>query len=220
MASAQDNATERTVSVQGSAQVSIEPDEGNVEFTVSVTQPSARMAQEVAANATTAVLEALAEVQGLNVTRDVRTITITVAPKTETERESGRERIVGYTFEQRLNARVSDITGDMLSEVLDAIIGAGGDDVVVNSFMLSASTESYAEASNRARQAAVEDAQSVAELLAASAGVTLGEIMQITDNNMTPRSADAGRASKFVSTPIPTGDMTITATVSMVFGLE
>ena len=82
MASAQDNATERTVSVQGSAQVSIEPDEGNVEFTVSVTQPSARMAQEVAANATTAVLEALAEVQGLNVTRDVRTITITVAPKT------------------------------------------------------------------------------------------------------------------------------------------
>ena len=88
---------------------------------------------------------------------------------------------------------MSDITGDMLSEVLDAIVGAGGDDVVVNSFMLSASTESYAEASNRARQAAVEDAQSVAELLAASAGVTVGEIMQITDSNMTPRSADAGR---------------------------
>ena len=89
---------------------------------------------------------------------------------------------------------MSDITGDMLSEVLDAIVGAGGDDVVVNSFMLSASTEVYAEASNRARQAAVEDAQSVAELLAASAGVTVGDIMQITDNNMTPRSADAGRA--------------------------
>lgn len=85
---------------------------------------------------------------------------------------------------------IPNITGDMLSDVLDTIVSSGGDDVTIDSFTLSASTDLISEATNDARQAAVEDAEAVAELLSAAAGVVLGRPVQIQDTNAAPRTAN------------------------------
>lgn len=79
---ARSNETQATLSVQGSAELSVPPDQANVVFTTSVTEDSAREARQNAANVTNTVLAALGEIEGLNVTEDVRTVTINVSPKT------------------------------------------------------------------------------------------------------------------------------------------
>lgn len=97
---------------------------------------------------------------------------------------------------------VRDLSSDLLSNVIDSAVLAGGNALQISSVTLSLSPSASTAALNAARRAAVKDAQETAQLLASAAGVVLGGPQRIEDSNSTPATplptAAAGQSGIFL----------------------
>ncbi|TMV59997.1 DUF541 domain-containing protein, partial [Thioclava sp. BHET1] len=87
---------------------------------------------------------------------------------------------------------------------------------------LSFGLKDDAKAQDEARAAAVKDAMAKAKLFAGAAGLRLGPVRTITEEGgggaPMPMMKTFARAASPV--PVASGEVTVTASVSMVFGLE
>jgi hypothetical protein len=110
---------------------------------------------------------------------------------------------------------------DQTGPVLDAVATAGGNLTRVNSvsFSIDDPTPFY----NQARTKAVADAVATAKQLADNAGVKLGKVTYITESSNIPgpiyRTDLAAAPGKDTSTPISTGEITITADVQISYAI-
>jgi hypothetical protein len=140
---------------------------------VSVLEPEASKAAENAAATANAVIEALVSA---DIERgDITTSLYAINPEYDHTRD-GR-RLLGYRVDNTLTIHIRGI--DQVGAVLDAVIAAGGDAVVIHGLALT--VEDEAPLLEEARALAWADALAKARHLAGLAGLTLGDPLFIAE---------------------------------------
>ena len=214
--------TPRTLTVTGTAEVSVQPDICYVSFGAeTVNKRSARDAyrtNSVLMNAITAAVKAA----GIEA-KDIQTAQFSVTPSYRTEEKTGKRLFDGYAVSQQIDVKVRDL--EKVSAVLDAGIEAGATEIGSVSFTVENPKRYTADARMEAARAAQAKAQTMAEVM----GVTLGKPTSITESEpggygnyyaqsnvtMESRSGDA------VDTPsLQQGEVKLTRTVYVTYEIE
>lgn len=189
---------------------------------VEVTRLNATDARETGAVAVNATLTALATV-GIS-TDAISTSGLTLQPGYEYEPSTGAVNPTGITFAQTFEVTLTNVTAESIGSVVDTVVAAGGSAVQVSSVTTTLSPETARTVMSSARRLAVADAINTASVLSQAAGVSLGPITLITDNNSSPPmpyetapSADAamGPPEKGTPTQYVVGQYETLASVSM-----
>jgi uncharacterized protein YggE len=130
------------------------------------------------------------------------------------------QKLVGYRVVRQMTARVRDLAA--LGGILDGIVAAGANEV--GGAQMAASDPSAGE--HEALRAAMAAARAKAEALAASAGVTLGDVARIEEEagpGVMPmpkfRAMGAMAESADVGTEVAAGDLTVTRHIRVWFAI-
>jgi len=203
----------RQITVLGSAEVAATPDMAVISMGVEARADSARAAMDETSAAMAAMLERL-EAAGI-APRDMQTSNLSLSAVWEQDDRDGARRIDGFAARNELTLRVRDLGA--LGEVMDAVLSEGA-----NRFGgLRFSIADPAPLESEARKRAVTDAVAKARELAEAAGVTLGEVLTISESGgyRPPMMEMAARSDARAAVPVAAGEMTIQAQVSMVFAI-
>lgn len=213
--SAQAEALPRQITVTGEGQIEAVPDMATL--TLGVTN-EAEEAEVAMAATSSAVAQMLDRLTGMGIAaRDIQTQRLALNPVWSNRggSTSGPAKITGFVASNMVMVRVRDL--DALGPVLDGVISDGANDFNGLQF----SVQDMDPLQDQARAAAVKDAIAAAGLLAEAAGVTLGPVVSIADhggggNGPMMMNMAAARDS---SVPVAAGEITVSATVSMVFSI-
>lgn len=203
----------RVITVAGEGRVSRVPDMATVRVGASHQAKSAQAAMNAVSEALRAMMRKV-EQAGI-APQDMQTQGLSLhAVRDQKSIQSGGPQLVGFVASNQLSLRVRDLEG--LGAVLAALVGAGANDIGGIGFGLSAPDE----AQNNARRAAVADARARAELYAQAAGVTLGQVVSITEGagGAVPR-VEMMRSAKVNAVPIAPGEVTVSAHVQVTWAL-
>ena len=210
----------RTVSVSATGQADAVPDAARASITVEVTDPaSAQTAQQEAAVAATAVLDALTTA-GIP-SEDIATQALTVSPA-YTYTSDGGQTLIGYRAAQTFSVTLRDLS--TAGATLDAVVAAAGNAARVDS--LTTFVTDPTVAANAARAQAVAIAQAQAEQYAQLLGFTLGDVASVSESSSTVApppvafSADAAAAPEKVPTPIEAGTTQVSVTLDVAWSIE
>lgn len=201
----------RSVTVSGLGQVAITPDLATVIFGVESNGTDLVAAQNDNAKRTQATLDKLKSL-GIEA-KDLQTTGYNVQPQYDKD-----QKLTGYKVVNTVRATVRDLP--KLGTMIDGAVAAGANRVSGISFDVANKTE----AMSRARQAAVADARQKAEQYAQLTNSTLGAALKISESVTTPEyrttnAAPAG-AAPAVTTPIETGQGSISITVQLIYELQ
>jgi hypothetical protein len=221
-------ALERTVSVEGSATLTVPNDSAGVGLSVSLQRGSRAAALRAASAKLHAVIAAVQAIPGVGAA-DVRTGRISV-------HKSPRGGATFYRASEGIGVTLHQ--PERAGELVSAAIVAGATGVRGPNFFVG-DTEA---ASTKALTAAFEKAKARAAALAAAAGASLGQVLSIDEGGgaeflpgatekgasgcavaPTPAPAPVKRANSSACTTTPPtkpGTSTVTATVRVVFALQ
>lgn len=203
-----------TISVVGTGEAAAPPDMATIRLGVASEADEAAEAMRANAASMKRVLARLADA-GIDA-RDIQTSDLSLSPRWSRP-EPGRDaEVTGFVASNTLVVRVRDL--DVLGPTLDAALGDG-----VNTLGgLRFGFADAAELRDAARRAAVADAKRAAEVLAAAAGVTLGELQELSELGGTDGPQPMARMEMAVAdaAPVAAGEATIRASVRMVFAVD
>lgn len=194
------------ITVVGTGSASIVPDRTSFTFGTVSQAGTAAGALRASAEAVSRIVEAL---RGAGVAKaDIQTSEVSVSPRMN---ESG-DAVVGYTASDSVSVTVREIGA--AGDVVDAAVGAGANQVYGPELVASGQDSAY----RNALAAAVAKARDKAELLASTAGATLGRITAIAEGDPAPQPVFAS-AAKDSAVQIEPGTQTVDATVTVTFAL-
>lgn len=208
------------VHVTGTGKVSAMPDLAVLSMGVEAMEPTIAEARTVAAQAMENMIDRL---HALGVDdSDIRTSFFNIQPQYQYfERE---QTLTGYRVTNTLTVEVRDL--DRVGPVIDGAVEAGRNATRINN--VSFTIEDGSALADQARTLAVQDAVSKAGQFAEAADFTLGNVIFITElggNTFAreeARSADGAISSQSALPPtqILAGEMDVTVSVQVVFGIE
>ena len=208
-------AEERWISVSAEGEASVAPDLAVVSFAVGgVGKELAPTRDDVNARSSAV----LARLRDLGIAdADLQAPDIGIQP--EYDYRKG-QRLVGYRVTRRMTAKVRDL--DRLGDVLDGLVDAGANEV--HGAHMTAADPSAAE--HQALEGAVAAARAKAEVMAAAAGVTLGQVVRVEEEGPGGggplprfRAMGAMAESADVPTEVAAGDLTVTRRIRAWFGI-
>jgi uncharacterized protein YggE len=202
-----------TISVTGEATVSVAPDLARIDGGVTSEAKTAREASDANNAAMGKVLLAL---NGAGIAeKDYQTSRLSLQPETAPSRPGGPMAIVGYRASNRVTVHLRDIA--KLANLIDAMVGAGANDIGGISFTVSNASKLLDDA----REQAVADARRKAEIYAKAAGVTLGAPLAISEEGapvpIPYRKMAVGMAA---SAPVAPGEETLHVSVSVSWAIK
>ncbi|HEX2224065.1 MAG TPA: SIMPL domain-containing protein [Thermoanaerobaculia bacterium] len=201
------------LSVQGTGDARVTPDEATVRLGVFAQRPTAREAQDQVSRTGQAVLEA---VRRLGVRPEqIQTSELSLGPVYD--HQEGREpRVSGYTASNVVSIRLEDL--DQVGPVVDAGLGAGANRL--DGVIFGLRDDAAARAS--ALTAAVSKARAKADALARALRVRLVEIVEVTEGGIpvfTPTYARGEVAmaadAMIANTPVSSGQVEVQASVTL-----
>ena len=198
------------ITVIGTGEASAVPDTAQWSFGVQVQAASASAALHDASEAANRIVGAVRD-QGI-ARHDIRTEQVSIYPQTSNDGIS----IVGYSASSTVSVTVRDI--DRAGKIVDAAVAAGGNQVYGPSLSVSDTHEAY----RSAVKAALADARSRAEALAAEAGVTLGTPVAVVESGggyPVPYAARTLAADAAAEVSIEPGVDRITANLTVTFAI-
>lgn len=202
------------ISVSGTGEVTGTPDTLTMTFGVSVLGDSVASATAAAAAAADALISTLTA--GDIAESDIQTANFSIHP--EYDYSGDEQRLRGYRVNNTVTAKIRNM--ETAGDVIDAAVGASGDDVVIHG--VSFSIEDDEELVAAARAKAWEDARAKAEQLASLSDVTLGAATSISESF----SAPIGPISRAVedvaqesATPIEPGEQDVAVTLQVQFAI-
>lgn len=208
------------ITVNGSGQVRIAPDEAVVRLGVVAQKETAQAAQQEASRVARGILEAVAA-QGVPEAA-VQTSQLVLTPvyqhpSPRQQMEVPTEpRIIGYRASNVVSVRLEDLA--KIGPVIDAGIGAGANQVEGVHFQLQDDRAAREEALRKA----VAEARSKAAAMAEALGVTLGPLLEAHEGGVSierPEFAQvrmlAMDASVGGDTPVAAGELTVTGNVTL-----
>ncbi len=194
----------------GVGRVTGTPDTATVTLGVQVRADTAAAALDRANQGAAAVIDVLRQ-NGVD-EADIATSSLSIYPVYD---ENG-QRVTGYEASNTVTATLRDVDG--AGAVIDATARAAGTDVVLNGISFSISDTS--EMMQQARQQAVEAAQAQAQELATAAGVSLGELISLTESGgVTPPVPYAAEADMGGGVPVEPGTQELSLTVTAVYAI-
>jgi uncharacterized protein YggE len=210
----------RTVSVSATGQADAVPDAAKASITVEVVDPaSAQQAQQDAAVAATAVLDALAQAGVAEA--DIATQGISVGPTYNYTSEGG-QTLTGYRAAQTITVTLRDLT--TAGATLDSVVAAGGNAARIDS--LAPYVTDPTVAANAARAQAVDIAEAQAAQYAELLGFTLGPVASVSESSSTiapppiAYSDAAAAPAEKVPTPIEAGTTQVSVTLNVAWSIE
>ena len=209
----------KTISLTGSGSSSAQADQATVNLGVQVISELASEAIGENAETMTAVIDAI---KALGVSEDdIITTSYSVYPQYDWT-EDGRV-FIGYTVTNLVQVTVKDL--DIVGDVIDAAAVAGANQINGISFELS--DVKREELKSNAYVAALTDAQDKADVIAETLGLTITGVQSVTEYSYTPvRSYEMYEESVSMdgamraSTPIVSGELSVTVSVHIVFLFE
>lgn len=212
---AQQPASTRRLTVQANGTSKSSPDVAFI--TLGVTTESPRASEASQANATRSQ-KVMDSVKKLGIAaKDIQTTSYFVQP---VYRQNDPTQIRGYTVSNLISCTVRRIPD--LGKVIDAALEAGANNFQGVSFGL----DDRGDAEAAAMTDAVHSARRKADAMAKAVGLTLGEILDmhgdLQENRPVPLAfgGEAMMARSAVSTPISPGELTTSATVTIVYSLQ
>ena len=207
---------ETTLSISASGSVNREPDIAFLNAGVQTQGKTAQEAMTANSAAMNGVFDALAAADIDR--RDMQTSNFSLQPQYDySNRENGQPRLTGYQASNQLSVKVRDL--DNLGETMDALVSAGG-----NTFSgLNFALEDDRAAKNAARDLAMKEAISRAELYAAASGYEVARVVTISESGgmrPQPMAMMAEARSLDRSTPIASGEVGYSITVNVTFELR
>ena len=215
---------DRVIKVSGSAAVSLAADTASIQIGVNTRKDTVKEAQKENAGLMAAVMEAI-KCAGVD-EKDIVTSQFNVYSGYEYGMDAlGREtRAQYYEVQNNVTVVMHDLT--LVGAVLDAAMEAGANTTYGITFSSTQANEAYQKALTRA----VEDAITKANVLAAAAGVQLGQLLRINASQDTvsyARDAYGVSNSYFYSaktadegTAITSGDITVSAEVVLEYAFQ
>jgi uncharacterized protein YggE len=194
------------ITVNGTGSVSVVPDRASFTFGSVSQAETAAEALRASAESVTRIVDAL---RRAGVTKaDLQTAEVSLEPRLN----ANGDAVVGYTATNSVTATVRKLAD--AGGVVDAAVAAGANQVYGPNLVASDQDASY----GKALEAAVADARKKAELLASTAGTTLGRITSIVETGGTPQPLFAVGAAQD-STPIQPGTQALEAGVTVTFAV-
>jgi uncharacterized protein YggE len=211
-----DTAPLRTITVSGEGESAGVPDIAILSIGV---ETEGRTVAEALEKNAAQMSAAIAKLKARGVApKDMQTRNLSVGPRYDYSNDGRPPRIVGYTAQNSLTVKLRDLA--KAGSIIDDAVADGANNLGGISFTF----DDPKPLMDEARKAAVKDARARAELYAAAAGVTLGQVMQIQDGYAAPPSPapmmEMRAVAKAASTPIETGESTVAANVTMVFEIR
>ena len=201
------------ISVTGEANISVPPDQAQIEGGVSTDAKTAREASEANNAAMGKVLLAL---KGAGIDeKDYQTSRLQLQPQYAPNR-SGPSPVVGYRASNRVTVKVRDVI--KVASMIDVLVGAGANDIGGINFVVTQASKLLDEV----REQAIADARRKAQIYAKAAGVTLGEPIAISEEGApTPvfrsKQVAGGMAA---SAPVAQGEETLAVTVNVTWAIK
>lgn len=203
-----------TISVTGEATISAAPDLAQIEAGVTSDAKTAREASSANNDAMGKVLLAL---KGAGISeKDYQTSQVSLQPQySSSQSRPGPNVLTGYRATNRVTIKVRDIL--KVASVIDAVVGAGANDLGGISFTVSNASKLLDDA----RSQAIADARRRAEIYAKAAGVTLGTPVSIAEEG-TPAPVMYRRAAAPMAAgaPIAPGEETLRVTVGVSWAIK
>jgi uncharacterized protein len=202
------------ISVTGEANVSVAPDQAQIDGGVTSDAKTAREASEANNAAMGKVLLALksAGIEG----KDYQTSRLSLQPQFATpSKASERPGIVSFRASNRVTVRIRDVT--KVANVIDALVTAGANEIGGINFTVTQAAKHLDEA----REKAIADARRKAEIYAKAAGVTLGEPISISEEGApVPMFRGKMAAPMAAGAPVAQGEETLSVTVHVSWALK
>lgn len=202
-----------TVSAEGES--TAQPDLAMISIGVSVQAETASEAMSQNAARQQAVIDKL-KAEGVEA-RDIQTSGLSLSPVQNYSQDNKPPVITGYMAQNMVSVRVRDLA--RLGSVLDTLVTAGANEINGISF----TREDTTEAEDAARAKAVAAARHKAEVMAEAAGMKLGRLIALSDENIArgprPMMMAASADAKAGATPIEAGELGISAAVSATYAL-
>jgi uncharacterized protein YggE len=194
------------ISVEGSGQVLVTPDQATLMVSVETRSEKASEAAGENARRVRSVIDGLGNL-GFG-GQDVVTSGYSVTPEWSHDRDGDRE-LSGYVARNTVQVHLDDL--NQVGRVIDASLGAGANRV--ESLRFSASD--IEDAKRAALAEAVRQANSMASVMAEAAGGTLGALIEMRMGRTGPFRPDENAATVYQQpvTPIMPGQVVVMATV-------
>lgn len=209
---------DRTITVQGSAVVSLKADMATIEIGVENKHTDVIKAQEENTKQMNVVIDALKNAGVAE--EDLITSNFNVYTSYDYNYSSlgAEERIQNYTVSNMLSVTVRDL--EKIGIILDVAVNAGANQIYGLNFSSTQNNAAYEKALTRA----VEDAREKAQVLCTAANVHLGELIEITaqDNGYVygARNTLTMDAASAKGAAIVSGDVQVSASVTLVFEIK
>jgi uncharacterized protein YggE len=207
----------QTLTVTGNGEMSAAPDVAYLNLAVETIAKNASQAVKENAEKTNNVMEAIKARLGEN--DKVSTAGYNLSPIYEYNNQTNKSEFKGYKASNQIVVEVHNLK--QIGAIIDSTAEAG----LNNISGLRFDTTKSAELKKKALAEAVRDAKATAEILAQAAGVKITRILQLSPSYdyPVPVYRDYAMAAKEAAappTPIEPGDLTINATVNIVFEIE
>lgn len=207
----------RTMNVNGVGQIFLTPDIAYIYIGVHTEAATASDAMAENKTQTNAVIDAIKKTKVAD--KDIRTTNFSIYPSQKYGPDGTPTGETVYMVDNSVYVTVRNL--DSLGGLLDDAVSAGANTINSITFDLADKTQAVKDA----RTKAVEDAKTQAKELADAAGITLGNIQNISfyDTSPSPVSMYAGKGGGMMAdaaTPIQPGELTISVTVNMVYEIE
>ncbi len=198
--------------VSGEGVVALAPDMATIQLGVSERAASASDAMRQTSEKVTAILVQLDGLAVAGMDRQTSGLYLRPVYDNRPREDNSPVEVVGYEAGNTVSVTVRDLS--KLGMLLDAVVAEGANDFNGLQFGL----QDNAEALIAARKGAVADAMARASQLAQAAGVTLGDVVQMSETSQGYRPMEM-RASKMSSMdmPIEAGEVDVRAQVTMQF---
>ena len=208
----------RTITVSGEGEAKGVPDQAQLSAGVTTNAATAEAALAENARKMNGVFAALRRMGVPE--KSIQTSNFSVSPQYPPYNQSatGPQRIVGYQVSNQVDVTLDDVK--KLGPALDALVGAGANQINSVGF----SIQNTAALLAAAREAAVADAVKRAQTYTHAAGVALGSVVSISESStVAPRPMyrmEAMATPAPDTTPTAAGEQSVTANVSIVFEIK
>lgn len=203
------------ISVTGTGRASGEPDIAILTLGVESQKDSVAEARSTAADSMNGMIDALKE--GGVAEEDIQTTRFSVQPVYDYS--NNKQTLTGFIVSNIVTAKIREI--DSTGDLIDAAVEAGGNLARVENLSFTIDDPSTLE--EQARRDAMAEARSRAATLADAGGVDLGDPISITESGgVVPVDFSGARAAQDAAdelTPILTGQLDVSVTVQVVYGL-
>lgn len=209
-------ANPRTITVQGSSQLEVIPDQAHI--TVSYSNKAEYLEEARRLNAvTTANIQR--QLLQLDLSKDdIRTNNYSVYPIYSKRENNSAAKIIGYEITNSLSVTVNNI--DLTGHVIDTALKAGANQIQGVSF----SKKDKTAVKNTALTMAVRDAQVKAQAIAATLNKNIINIISVSEGSVSiqipERYQYSAKALPAATTPISPGVQHVSGSVTIVFEMD